>query len=189
MESNRFPNSTPQPRVLGRGIISSVTIVTWDFITYVPEDVRILGEHKLRFPSAVYLSARAITLVAFVQILITTSQEGYMDLNDEKPNITSSIAHGIEPNGSLDQHVLFILQRGLTCLLLYLRVDALYQSDRYIQVLFGACILPILGCGLLSTLIASISTGAFDLLVFLAIVLKIGWSPGLCNDAESTELQ
>ncbi|KAF9532916.1 hypothetical protein CPB83DRAFT_587553 [Crepidotus variabilis] len=94
-----------------------------------------------------------------------------------KPNVTSSVVHGIEASGSLSHRVSLIIQRGLTSLLLYLRVDALYQSNRYIQVFFGACVLAILGCGVLSNLIAGISTGVFDLFVFLAIVFKIGWSP------------
>ncbi|KAF9523759.1 hypothetical protein CPB83DRAFT_910462 [Crepidotus variabilis] len=186
-DSNHFPNSIPQPRLLGCCIVASLTIVAWDFVTYVPEDVRLLKEYRIRLPTIVYLSARIVTLAAFVQALITASQFHFSFANG-KPSVVGSVVHGLETSDPLSHRILLIVQRALTSLLLYLRVDALYQSNRYIQAFFGASILAILAGGVLSNLIAGISTGAFDLFIFAAIIFKLGWLPAVHPSGGSEEV-
>lgn len=75
--------------------------------------------------------------------------------------------------------VLAIIQRGLTSLVFYLRVHALYRSSYWIQGFFIVALVGTMAaCGLVFTMSGPVS-GFFDLLVFLAILCKLGRRPDI----------
>ncbi|KAF9524722.1 hypothetical protein CPB83DRAFT_886075 [Crepidotus variabilis] len=150
--------SSTMMRVYGSSVFSSLTIMTWDFLGHIPEDVRLLQGYRVTLPLIVYLIARISTLA----FLLSAIEDG--------PRLTGGIILA-------RTDALLLIQRGSTSILLYLRVHALYQSNLYVKILFWICLLGVTASCVLKDSMSGICSGIFDVFVFCAIFWKLGWYP------------
>ncbi|KAF9522531.1 hypothetical protein CPB83DRAFT_887488 [Crepidotus variabilis] len=155
--------------------VSSITITAWDILENLPADLRLYQDHPVRFPSLAYCASRMVTLVVFVLIALQT-----LALN----------VHYYGPNGPLSESewlvttveilpYLMTIQRGLTSLVFYLRIHALYQSNYWIRGVIIVCLLGVMITTSFNFGLSGPISGVFDLLVFFVIVWKLGWCPAL----------
>ncbi|KAF9525035.1 hypothetical protein CPB83DRAFT_897316 [Crepidotus variabilis] len=93
-----------------------LTIMAWDIIENLAEDVRLLTEHKIKFPPIVYFTSRISTLGFFIACSLDVREKcvGF----------------------AVTCQCLLAVHRGTTSLLLYLRVHALYRSNENIRSIF-----------------------------------------------------
>ncbi|KAF9522557.1 hypothetical protein CPB83DRAFT_864303 [Crepidotus variabilis] len=163
-------------------ILSSLTISICDILENVPSEFRLYSEHAIKFPSIVYLGARASTLAVFVLftvIALNYQPETVVYVFDNKIALFQSTSQQFPSIGSITNNffISVFIQRGFTSLLFYSRVHAIYRTNYWIQGFF----LIALGITMASCWIAfrssSIISGVFDLLVFFAILWKLRWHP------------
>ncbi|KAF9523741.1 hypothetical protein CPB83DRAFT_656828 [Crepidotus variabilis] len=164
-------------------VISSLTIIIYDILLHIPEDLRLFRKHPIRLPSLVYAGARASTLAVFIfAVAIIPLVNPFL----------FSIAHVYSPaQGSVTiwtLYALLMIQRGTTSLLLYLRVYALYQSNRYVQTFFLAALLGVTATPLILFGMSGIACSIFDLGILVAILWKVKWHrPTIYYSSPSSE--
>ncbi|KAF9524712.1 hypothetical protein CPB83DRAFT_897642 [Crepidotus variabilis] len=142
-------------------IVSCLTVTLWDFLEFIPEDIRLFQEHPFSVASFAYEAARVSTLMWFV----------------------SNIVHSTNPNINMNYLYVacFVLQRGTTSMLFYLRVYALYRSNRTVQVIFGIALLVVIIVAGSFFQFSGVVCGVFDVGVFFAILKKLGWQPEVAH--------
>ncbi|KAF9523758.1 hypothetical protein CPB83DRAFT_657391 [Crepidotus variabilis] len=140
-------------------IVSCLTVTLWDFLEFIPEDVRLFQEFPLKLAYVVYEAARLSTVAWFISNIIHTSN----------PKVNMSHLYV----------AFFVLQRGTTSMLFYLRVHALYQSNRYVQISFGLALVAVIVIAGTFFEFSGVACGVFDVCIFFAILWKLGWQPAV----------
>ncbi|KAF9523756.1 hypothetical protein CPB83DRAFT_910460 [Crepidotus variabilis] len=138
-------------------IVSCFTVTLWDFLEFIPEDVRLFQEFPLSLANIVYEALRLSTFVWFMANLIHS--------------------HNSRVNMTYVYVIASVLQRGTTSMLFYLRVHALYISNRYIQAFFGAALVVVIVVATTLFEFSGVACGMFDVCIFIAILCKLGWQP------------
>ncbi|KAF9522530.1 hypothetical protein CPB83DRAFT_911283 [Crepidotus variabilis] len=165
-------------------IVSGFTVVVWDILENVPAELRLYQEHPFRFPSIIYFSSRVFTLALFVRLVaISLNQSDSLIYTFHNTAIT--VDYPLFSPSAKTFIFLVVTQRGFTSLLFYLRVQTFYPSNLWIRGLFILALGgTMISCGLIFRMSGAIS-GIFDLLVFLAILWRLGRRPGSTHEVTS----
>ncbi|KAF9522403.1 hypothetical protein CPB83DRAFT_113535 [Crepidotus variabilis] len=136
-------------------MFSSLTLTVWDLIQNISNDIQLFTARQTLLPFIIYSFARVSTLAFLANALAVGGWTGIMLLPGWGPVVIQAI------------------QRVSVSLLFYLRVHALYPSNRWVQAIFlliGLCLLAI---GIWSPFMAGLCSLGFDLGVVIAIVIHI----------------
>ncbi|KAF9524720.1 hypothetical protein CPB83DRAFT_886073 [Crepidotus variabilis] len=140
-------------------VLFSFTVLACDLFEFIPEDVVLLREHLIRLPTAVYMGAR-MTTVGFVVLAFISTK-----IMACKFSILTT--------------AFFTAARGLTSLLIYLRVHALYMTIWPIQLLFILALAGVVVSCAAQPRLSGLTSVLFDFGVFVALVWKLGWRPSI----------
>ncbi|KAF9529972.1 hypothetical protein CPB83DRAFT_244896 [Crepidotus variabilis] len=119
--------------------LTSLTVLSCDFGETIEEDVRLVLEYPISFPIFVYWITRLSTLGYFIGVF----------------------AFFLDPYSSTGIELTtwsLLIQRVSSSLLLYIRVLALYRSNRYVQTFF-ACYLGGIVASHISITLALLTSG------------------------------
>ncbi|KAF9522404.1 hypothetical protein CPB83DRAFT_864529 [Crepidotus variabilis] len=141
-------------------LFSGLTLIIWDLLENIPDDVRLFTIHPIQLPSIIYLLSRISTLCYFT----------YNQATGGRGNISYWTCLS-----------LLAFQRVTNLTLLYLRVHALYRSNQIVQAIFSILGLGVIGSCFLHPMISGLCTGVFEIGIAVAIIvyLKLGWLQGV----------
>ncbi|KAF9524717.1 hypothetical protein CPB83DRAFT_897645 [Crepidotus variabilis] len=161
-------------------MVSCLTIIVFDMIIHIPEDVSLLCHHQIRLPTLAYAATRSSTLATLILTLIFDADKAD-SISIAKFNVQQSVHFAIRRAFFLTS----VVQRGLTCLMFYIRVRALYRSNYYVQISLALSLLGVMASCLIAAPLSGLVNGAFDMAVFSAILWKLGCRPVVFESQDS----
>ncbi|KAJ6486609.1 hypothetical protein C8R45DRAFT_930247 [Mycena sanguinolenta] len=133
------PTLASQFEVLRYVLAATLGAYVWDIALNLGNDHALLFKHNVRFPTIVYFSSRAFTLAYILASFILIEL-----------NIFITAAVPVERCNALaiGLDICFVLSQTSTELLFFLRVTAVWHSNRIAYVVFSILWLAVLGAGI-----------------------------------------